>query len=84
MFLKDLFPCHTFAFPFSEKKLLRDDEILKNLLVGTTVTIYFRDLGPQIGWTMVRNIAVDFFIIFPLFGCLVDCYISESLIKLTY
>ncbi|XP_056868238.1 very-long-chain enoyl-CoA reductase-like [Takifugu flavidus] len=36
-----------------KKKLLRDDEILKNLLVGTTVTIYFRDLGPQIGWTMV-------------------------------
>lgn len=43
------------CFLISEKKLLRDDAILKNLLAGTTVTIYFRDLGPQIGWTKVRN-----------------------------
>ncbi|XP_018553763.1 very-long-chain enoyl-CoA reductase [Lates calcarifer] len=34
-------------------KLLRDDEILQNLPVGTTATMYFRDLGPQLGWTMV-------------------------------
>lgn len=40
---------------FSEGKLLRDDEILQNLPVGTTATMYFRDLGPQLGWTMVRG-----------------------------
>ncbi|XP_029979687.1 very-long-chain enoyl-CoA reductase [Sphaeramia orbicularis] len=34
-------------------KSLRDDEILQNLPVGTTATMYFRDLGPQLGWTMV-------------------------------
>ncbi|XP_029003890.1 very-long-chain enoyl-CoA reductase-like isoform X2 [Betta splendens] len=34
-------------------KSLRDDEVLQNLPVGTTATMYFRDLGPQLGWTMV-------------------------------
>lgn len=43
------------CFLISERKALRDDEILQNLQAGTTVTIYFRDLGPQIGWTKVRN-----------------------------
>lgn len=47
--------CHIFAFLFSENKSLRDDEVLQNLLAGTTVTVYFRDLGPQISWTKVRN-----------------------------
>ncbi|KAM4721206.1 very-long-chain enoyl-CoA reductase-like [Rhinophrynus dorsalis] len=32
---------------------LKDEEILQDLPVGTTATLYFRDLGPQIGWTMV-------------------------------
>ncbi|CAF98792.1 unnamed protein product, partial [Tetraodon nigroviridis] len=36
-----------------KRKSLRDDEVLQNLLAGATVTIYFRDLGPQIGWTKV-------------------------------
>uniref|UniRef100_A0A8C9Y512 Trans-2,3-enoyl-CoA reductase-like 2a n=1 Tax=Sander lucioperca TaxID=283035 RepID=A0A8C9Y512_SANLU len=41
--------------PFSIiiEKSLRDDEILQNLPVGTTATMYFRDLGPQLGWTIV-------------------------------
>ncbi|XP_026220084.1 very-long-chain enoyl-CoA reductase [Anabas testudineus] len=34
-------------------KSLRDDDILQNLPVGTTATMYVRDLGPQLGWTMV-------------------------------
>ncbi|KAG9351081.1 hypothetical protein JZ751_024971 [Albula glossodonta] len=34
-------------------KPLKDDEILQNLPVGTTATMYFKDLGPQLGWTMV-------------------------------
>ncbi|XP_058887684.1 very-long-chain enoyl-CoA reductase isoform X1 [Acipenser ruthenus] len=34
-------------------KALKDDEILQNLPVGTTATLYFKDLGPQVGWTMV-------------------------------
>ncbi|XP_014037273.1 very-long-chain enoyl-CoA reductase isoform X2 [Salmo salar] len=34
-------------------KSLKDDDVLQNLPVGTTATMYFRDLGPQIGWTMV-------------------------------
>ncbi|KAM4605226.1 very-long-chain enoyl-CoA reductase-like, partial [Polymixia lowei] len=34
-------------------KSLRDDEVLENLPVGTTATMYFQDLGPQLGWTMV-------------------------------
>uniref|UniRef100_A0A8K9UYR9 Trans-2,3-enoyl-CoA reductase-like 2a n=1 Tax=Oncorhynchus mykiss TaxID=8022 RepID=A0A8K9UYR9_ONCMY len=38
---------------FSEGKSLRDDDVLQNLPVGTTATIYFKDLGPQVGWTMV-------------------------------
>ncbi|XP_075994205.1 very-long-chain enoyl-CoA reductase [Genypterus blacodes] len=34
-------------------KSLRDDEVLQSLPVGTTATMYFKDLGPQLGWTMV-------------------------------
>ncbi|XP_061489732.1 very-long-chain enoyl-CoA reductase-like isoform X7 [Rhineura floridana] len=34
-------------------KSLRDGEILQLLLVGMTATLYFKDLGPQVGWTMV-------------------------------
>ncbi|XP_034977871.1 very-long-chain enoyl-CoA reductase-like isoform X1 [Zootoca vivipara] len=34
-------------------KSLRDEEALQLLPVGTTATLYFKDLGPQIGWTMV-------------------------------
>ncbi len=45
-----------FLFLFSEEKSLRDDEILQSLPVGTSATIYFRDLGPQLGWTMVRKV----------------------------
>ncbi|XP_033007450.1 very-long-chain enoyl-CoA reductase-like isoform X5 [Lacerta agilis] len=33
-------------------KSLRDEEALQLLPVGTTATLYFKDLGPQIGWTM--------------------------------
>ncbi|KAL0966911.1 hypothetical protein UPYG_G00302140 [Umbra pygmaea] len=32
---------------------LKDDEVLENLPVGTTATMFFHDLGPQLGWTMV-------------------------------
>ncbi|CDQ85829.1 unnamed protein product [Oncorhynchus mykiss] len=42
-----------FYIYFSEGKSLKDDAVLQNLPVGTTATMYFRDLGPQIGWTMV-------------------------------
>ncbi|KAK1794858.1 hypothetical protein P4O66_010064 [Electrophorus voltai] len=41
-----------FAF-FSVGNQLKDDEVLQNLPVGTTAVLYFRDLGPQLGWTMV-------------------------------
>ncbi|XP_043941623.1 very-long-chain enoyl-CoA reductase-like isoform X2 [Protopterus annectens] len=34
-------------------RALKDEEILKSLPVGTTATFYFKDLGPQVGWTMV-------------------------------
>nr|XP_006013257.1 PREDICTED: very-long-chain enoyl-CoA reductase [Latimeria chalumnae] len=34
-------------------KSLKDEEILQNLPVGTTATLYFRDLGAQIGWVTV-------------------------------
>uniref|UniRef100_H3APW7 Very-long-chain enoyl-CoA reductase n=1 Tax=Latimeria chalumnae TaxID=7897 RepID=H3APW7_LATCH len=34
-------------------KFLKDEEILQTLPVGTTATFYFKDLGPQVGWTMV-------------------------------
>ncbi|XP_031735240.1 very-long-chain enoyl-CoA reductase-like isoform X1 [Anarrhichthys ocellatus] len=37
----------------AKEKSLRDEEVLQNLPVGTTATMYFRDLGPQLGWTMV-------------------------------
>ncbi|KAG8436752.1 hypothetical protein GDO86_007730 [Hymenochirus boettgeri] len=36
-----------------EGRSLKDEEILQDLPVGTTATLYFRDLGAQIGWTMV-------------------------------
>ncbi|XP_039195695.1 very-long-chain enoyl-CoA reductase-like isoform X2 [Crotalus tigris] len=34
-------------------KSLKNEEILQLLPFGTTATLYFKDLGPQIGWTMV-------------------------------
>ncbi|XP_065119213.1 very-long-chain enoyl-CoA reductase isoform X1 [Paramisgurnus dabryanus] len=34
-------------------KPLRDEEILQDLPVGTTATLYFRDLGAQISWGTV-------------------------------
>lgn len=34
-------------------KFLKDDEVLENLPVGTSATMFFHDLGPQLGWTMV-------------------------------
>ncbi|KAM3915699.1 very-long-chain enoyl-CoA reductase-like [Leptodactylus fuscus] len=34
-------------------KSLKDDDVLRELPVGTTATLYFKDLGPQIGYTMV-------------------------------
>eukprot|EP00063_Salmo_salar_P022049 XP_013996884.1 PREDICTED: very-long-chain enoyl-CoA reductase-like isoform X3 [Salmo salar] len=40
----------TFA---ADGESLKDDEVLENLPVGTTVTMFFHDLGPQLGWTMV-------------------------------
>lgn len=45
-----------YMLSFSEEKTLKDDEILQNLPVGTSATMYFRDLGPQLGWTMVKRI----------------------------
>lgn len=51
------------SFRFLEGKALRDDGVLQNMHVGTLVTLYFRDLGPQLGWTMVRvickNVTLD-------------------------
>lgn len=46
---------YNFLLFFLEEKSLRDDEILQNLPVGTSATMYFRDLGPQLGWTMVKR-----------------------------
>ncbi|KAM8822797.1 very-long-chain enoyl-CoA reductase isoform 2-T2 [Spinachia spinachia] len=37
----------------AKEKSLRDEEVLQNLPVGTTSTMYFKDLGPQLGWTVV-------------------------------
>ncbi|XP_074166436.1 very-long-chain enoyl-CoA reductase isoform X2 [Sminthopsis crassicaudata] len=34
-------------------KSLKDEDILQNLPVGTTATLYFRDLGAQISWVTV-------------------------------
>lgn len=50
------------SFRFLEEKALRDDDVLQNLPVGTSVILYFRDLGPQLGWTMVsdlQNVTLD-------------------------
>uniref|UniRef100_A0A8C5X2W9 Steroid 5-alpha reductase C-terminal domain-containing protein n=1 Tax=Malurus cyaneus samueli TaxID=2593467 RepID=A0A8C5X2W9_9PASS len=46
--------CTLVKTPYKAKgKSLRDEEILRHLPVGTTATLYFKDLGPQIGWTTV-------------------------------
>lgn len=50
------------SFRFLEGKALRDDDMLQNLPVGTSVILYFRDLGPQLGWKMVsdlQNVTLD-------------------------
>uniref|UniRef100_A0AAV2L2M8 Very-long-chain enoyl-CoA reductase n=1 Tax=Knipowitschia caucasica TaxID=637954 RepID=A0AAV2L2M8_KNICA len=41
------------ALTLHPRKSLRDDEVLQSLPVGTTATMFFKDLGPQLGWTMV-------------------------------
>lgn len=50
---------HNFSLFLTEGKSLRDEESLQLLPVGTTATFYFKDLGPQIGWTMVSIIGWD-------------------------
>lgn len=37
---------------------MKDEDILQNLPVGTTATLYFRDLGAQISWVTVSGISV--------------------------
>ncbi|KAI4885365.1 hypothetical protein NFI96_029636, partial [Prochilodus magdalenae] len=37
----------------AEGSVLKDDDVLQNLPGGTAARLYFRDLGPQLGWTMV-------------------------------
>ncbi|NXH24778.1 TECR reductase, partial [Myiagra hebetior] len=34
---------------------LKDEDVLQSLPVGTTATLYFRDLGAQISWVTVRD-----------------------------
>ncbi|XP_026886835.2 trans-2,3-enoyl-CoA reductase-like 2b isoform X1 [Electrophorus electricus] len=53
-----------------EGKALSDDDILEELPVGTTATMFLQDLGPQLGWTMVF-LAES---IGPLFICLLFYY----------
>ncbi|KAL6468420.1 hypothetical protein MHYP_G00240970 [Metynnis hypsauchen] len=36
-----------------EGKALKDEEVLEDLPVGTTATMFLQDLGPQLSWTMV-------------------------------
>ncbi|XP_069089267.1 very-long-chain enoyl-CoA reductase-like [Pleurodeles waltl] len=38
---------------FEEGKSLKDEDVLQNLPVGTTATLYFKDIGPQVAWTML-------------------------------
>ena len=40
----------------SEGKSLKDSESLKNLGSSKETTLYLKDLGPQVGWTTVRQI----------------------------
>uniref|UniRef100_A0A671RDQ8 Very-long-chain enoyl-CoA reductase-like n=1 Tax=Sinocyclocheilus anshuiensis TaxID=1608454 RepID=A0A671RDQ8_9TELE len=40
-------------FKLCKGKALSDDDVLEDLPVGTTATMFFQDLGPQLGWTMV-------------------------------
>lgn len=47
-------PGSTESWPVSaEGKSLKDEDILQKLPVGTTATLYFRDLGAQISWVTV-------------------------------
>ncbi|KAF5929008.1 hypothetical protein HPG69_018187 [Diceros bicornis minor] len=40
-------------FTKSQGKSLKDEDVLQKLPVGTTATLYFRDLGAQISWVTV-------------------------------
>uniref|UniRef100_A0A6I8RIZ8 Trans-2,3-enoyl-CoA reductase n=1 Tax=Xenopus tropicalis TaxID=8364 RepID=A0A6I8RIZ8_XENTR len=51
MFTKSRFPCS--CLTLTEGRSLKDEDILQNLPVGTTATLYFRDLGAQISWVTV-------------------------------
>lgn len=37
----------------AEGRSLKDEDVLQKLPVGTTATLYFRDLGAQISWVTV-------------------------------
>lgn len=39
----------------AEGKSLKDEDVLQKLPVGTTATLYFRDLGAQISWVTVSR-----------------------------
>ena len=39
---------------FAEGKMLKDDQTLGSLNLGKKGQLFFKDLGPQVGWTTVR------------------------------
>lgn len=40
----------------AEGKVLKDEDILGDLGLASKPTLYFKDLGPQIGWSTVSLI----------------------------
>uniref|UniRef100_A0A8I5ZWG2 Trans-2,3-enoyl-CoA reductase like 2 n=1 Tax=Rattus norvegicus TaxID=10116 RepID=A0A8I5ZWG2_RAT len=42
-------------FTKTQGKSLKDEDVLQKLPVGTTATLYFRDLGAQISWVTVSS-----------------------------
>lgn len=50
-----MYMCSTVAFiPHSESKSVKDDATLESLSIKDGGALFFKDLGPQLGWRTVR------------------------------
>ncbi len=64
---------------FSEGKALSDDDVLEDLPVGTTATMFFQDLGPQLGWTMVKKASYSSYSVYNRNGVFVGGWLQVFL-----
>ena len=62
---------------------MKDEELLKNIGLAKGGKIYFRDLGPQVGWTTVsqRPGFIDYVVVWWMLIAVMCLHISFCMAK---